>query len=117
MPTLTIDMEIPLYLLRHNLISEFENLSPYGPGNPPPVLSSKSLRLKSRPRHMRREGIKMWVTDDNVTCEAVGFRMSELLPDILESATLDLVYTPNVNSWRGVDTLQLELIDVRTNLI
>jgi single-stranded-DNA-specific exonuclease len=117
MSTLTVDMEIPLHSLKHNLISEFENLSPYGPGNPPPILSSRSLKLKGKPRQMRREGMKMWVTDDNITCEAIGFRMDEMLPDILESATVDMVYTPNIVKWRGVDTLQLGLIDIKANLI
>ena len=117
MPTLTIDMEIPLRLLRHELVSEFENLSPYGPGNPRPVLSSRSLKLKSRPRHIRRGGIKMWLTDDNITCEAIGFGMKDMLPDILESATVDVAYTPSISRWRGLDTLQLELVDVKANLI
>jgi single-stranded-DNA-specific exonuclease len=116
-PTLTVDMEIPLRLLKHNLVSEFENLAPYGPGNPRPILSSKSLKLKSRPVHIGRGGIKMWVTDGSTTCETIGFGMSELVPDILESANVDLAYTPSINRWRGVDTLQLELVDVKANLI
>ena len=117
-PTLAIDMEIPLRMLSHKLISEFEKLSPYGPGNPYPVLSSNSLKLKGKPRHMRREGIKLWLADNNVTCEAIGFGLGEeLVSDILESATLDIAYTPSINRWKGVDTLQLELIDVKANLI
>jgi len=116
-PTLTVDMEVPLRLLKHELISEFEKLSPYGPGNPRPILSSRMLKLKGKPRRIRRDGIKMWVTDGNITCEAIGFGMSEMLDDILESATIDAAYTPSINRWRGVDTLQLELIDVKANLI
>ena len=117
MPAITIDMEIPLRLLQHKLVSEFENLAPYGPGNPRPILSSKSLKLRSRPINIRREGIKMWLTDDNITCEAIGFGMNDLIADILESTTVDAAYTPSINRWRGVDTLQLELVDVKTNLI
>lgn len=117
MPTLTIDMDIPLRLVQRKLVSEFENLSPYGPGNPRPILSSKALKLKNGPRRIRREGIKMWVTDDNITCEAIGFGMHDLLTDILESATVDVAYTPSINRWKGTDTLQLELVDVKANLI
>ena len=116
-PSLSIDMEIPLRLLGDKLISELEALSPYGPGNPRPILSSRSLRLKGRPRRIRREGIKIWVTDSNITYEAIGFGMDSMLDDILESATIDVAYTPSINSWRGVNTLQLELIDVKANLL
>ena len=115
--TLTIDMEVPLHLLKGKLITELEVLAPYGPGNRKPLLSSRSLKLKSRPRHIRREGIKMWVTDNNITCEAIGFGMNNILDDILESSTIDAVYTPSINRWGGVNTLQLELSDVKANLL
>ena len=116
-PTLTIDMEVPLHLLKHKLISEFESLAPHGPGNRRPILSSRSLKLKSRPRHIRREGIKMWVTDNNVTCEAIGFGMNDMVDDVMESSTIDVAYTPSINRWGGLNTLQLELIDMKANLL
>ncbi|MEA3305298.1 MAG: single-stranded-DNA-specific exonuclease RecJ, partial [Candidatus Omnitrophota bacterium] len=116
-PNLTIDAEIPLCSLKQELISELDALSPFGPHNPAPVLSSKALRLKGGPRRIRREGIKMLLTDNNITCEAIGFGINDMFDDILESATVDIAYTPSINRWRGVDTLQLELMDVKANLI
>jgi len=116
-PTITIDMEIPLHRVGRQLISEIEGLSPYGPGNPRPLFSSNALKLKGRPRSMRRDGIKMWLSDDNITYEAVGFRLNYMLEDILESATVDVAYTPSVNRWRGAEIIQLELVDIKANLI
>ena len=116
-PSLTIDIEIPFHALKQKLIWELEALSPFGPRNPRPIFSSRSIRLKSRPKRIRREGIKMLLTDNNITCEAIGFGMSDMLDDILESTTVDIAYTPSINNWRGVNTLQLELVDVKANLI
>jgi single-stranded-DNA-specific exonuclease len=116
-PGIDIDTEIPLKILGNRLVSEIERLSPFGPGNPRPVLASRGIRLKSRPRAIRRDGIKMWVTDGNVTCEAIGFGMLDSIEDILESRTLDIAYTPSFNTWRGLNTLQLELVDVQTHMI
>ncbi len=99
------------------MISEIESLSPYGPGNPRPILSSKALRLKGRPRSIRRDGIKMWLTDDNATYEAIGFRLNYMMEDILESANVDVAYTPSINRWRGAEIVQLELVDIKANLI
>jgi len=117
MPRLNIDMQIPLKSLKQDVIEELEDMSPYGPGNPKPVLLSKGLKIKSRPTFMRREGVKMWVTDGNITCEAVGFGLSDMMDDIMESATIDIAYTPSVNRWKDVDTLQLEIVDLKANLI
>ncbi|MDP3789814.1 MAG: single-stranded-DNA-specific exonuclease RecJ [Candidatus Omnitrophota bacterium] len=117
MPSLRIDMEIPLRLLKRDVVLEIENLSPYGPGNPRPILLSKGLKLKSKPTFMRREGIKMWVTDGNITCEAIGFGLNEMVDDIMESASFDVAYTPSINRWRDADTLQMEIVDLKANLI
>jgi len=116
-PSVTVDMTVPLRAINPKLIDEFDRLAPFGPGNPRPVLASTSIALKSKPRRIRRDGIKMWVTDRNVICEAIGFGMGEIFDDILESASLDLAYTPSLNTWGGVDTIQLELVDVKTNLL
>ncbi|MBU4376792.1 MAG: single-stranded-DNA-specific exonuclease RecJ [Candidatus Omnitrophica bacterium] len=117
MSHLAIDMEIPLNLLKENVVQEIESLAPYGPGNRRPVLLSRKLRLKSRPIFLRREGIKMWVTDSNTTCEAIGFRLGEATDEIMESSSLDIAYTPSLNIWKDAITLQLEIADLKVNLI
>ncbi|MBN1871702.1 MAG: single-stranded-DNA-specific exonuclease RecJ [Candidatus Omnitrophica bacterium] len=116
-PGIDIDMEIPLKMLGNRLIVELDELSPFGPGNPRPILASRDLKLKSRPRVMRRDGIKMWVTDGNVTCEAIGFGMIDMIEDIIESESVDIAYTPSFNTWQGLSTLQLELVDIQAHWI
>ncbi|MDD5679771.1 MAG: single-stranded-DNA-specific exonuclease RecJ [Candidatus Omnitrophica bacterium] len=117
MPRLNIDMQIPLSFLKKNVIEELENLSPYGPGNPKPVLLSKGLKVKNKPTFMRRDGVKIWVTDGSRTCEAIGFGLGDMMDDVMESATIDVAYTPSMNRWRDVDTLQLEIVDLKANLV
>ncbi len=117
MPRLSIDIEIPLNSLKQDVVREMERLMPYGPGNQKPVLLSRKLRLKSKPVFMRREGIKIWVTDNNITCEAVGFGLSDVADDIMESASLDIAYTPTINRWKGTDILQLDIADLKANLV
>jgi len=112
-PTIDVDAVIPLHKIDERLIGELDRLSPFGPGNPRPVLSSTGLTLKSRPKSIRRDGIKMWVTDGKITCEAVGFGMTHLLEDIIGADRVDMAYTPGLNRWRGLNTLQLELVDMR----
>lgn len=117
MPSLTIDMVIPLRLLKQDVIEEIEGLSPHGPGNPRPVLLSKGLKLKSKPIFMRREGIKMRVTDGSMTCDAIGFGLHDMMDDIMESVSFDAAFTPSINRWRDIDTLQLEIVDLKANLV
>lgn len=111
-PKLDIEMDIRLSELNESVISEIESLSPFGSENPKPVLSSCNLIVKDGPRRIGKNGFKIWVTDNHVTCEAVSFGKSDMeLPRPGQS--LDLAYSPSINSWQGVDSIQLELKDIR----
>jgi single-stranded-DNA-specific exonuclease len=111
-PELDIDIDIPLADLNMNLINELDMLKPYGPENPRPVFSSSRVMLKGEPRYIGRNGFKMWVTSGGITCEAVSFRRGSI--DIPRSGQIvDIVYSPGINSWGGIDSIQLDLRDIR----
>ncbi len=110
-PKLDIDMDIPLSALTEKVILEIETLSPFGSDNPKPVLASRKLTVKDGPRQIGKNGFKVWVTDNRVTCEAVSFGKSNMEPPKLGSG-VDLAYTPSINDWQGVQSIQLELKDI-----
>ena len=111
-PKLDIDMDIPLNMLNEHVISEIESLSPFGPENPRPVFASRNLVVKDSPRRIGKNGFKMWVTDNRITCEAISFGKNNLhVPKI--GARHDLAYTPSINDWQGLQSIQLELLDIK----
>lgn len=116
-PTLEIDCEIPLSCLSKNFIAEIEKLSPYGAVNPRPLFCSRNLRLKSEPIVFGKNHIKMWVSDGEANCEAIGFRKGELYSAISLSESFELVYYASINNWQGMDSVQLEIEALRTNNI
>lgn len=110
-PKLDIDMDIPLKTLSESVIAEIDSLSPFGSDNPKPVLASRKLIVKDGPRQIGKSGFKIWVTDNHITCEAVSFGKSNMEPPKLGSG-VDLAYTPSINNWQGVQSIQLELKDI-----
>jgi len=111
-PSLDIDMDIPLNMLSEDVINEIESLSPFGSDNPRPVLSSRNLVVKDGPRQIGRNGFKMLVTDDRVTCEAVSFGRGGLeVPK--NGSGVDIAYMPSINDWQGLQSIQLELCDIK----
>ena len=111
-PRLDIDMDVPLNMLSEDVINEIETLSPFGPDNPRPVLASRGLVVKDAPRQIGKNGFKMWVTDNRITCEAVNFGKGSLDCPVAGS-TLDLAYMPSINNWQGLQSIQLELLDIK----
>ena len=109
---LDIDMDIPLNALSEDVIGQIESLAPFGEMNPRPVFASRGLIVKDGPRRIGKNGFKMWVTDNTVTCEAVAFGKSGLaVPE--QGAGVDLAYIPSLNDWQGVRSIQLELCDIK----
>lgn len=109
---LDIDMDLPLGSLNEDVIKEMESLSPFGSENPRPVLASRNLTVKDGPRPIGKNGFKIWVTDGQITCEAITFNKDKFeYPETGRSA--DIAYMPSVNDWQGVKSIQLELLDIK----
>jgi single-stranded-DNA-specific exonuclease len=109
---INIDVEMPLSDLGMNTIKEFDLLMPHGPGNREPVISTEKLKVKTRPREIGRSGVKFLVTDGRVSCEAITFRKNFFYRPS-PGETVDLAYNPSINSYNGIDSLQLNIKDIR----
>ena len=114
-PALDIDMEVELSELSEKLVEEIGLLQPFGPENPKPLLSSSNVYLRNEPRRIAKNGVKMWVTNDKITCEAVSFR-AESVSFPSKGEKVHLVYTPSMNTWQGVTSMQLDLKDLKIAL-
>jgi len=111
-PKLDVDMNIDLSVLTLDVINELEMLKPYGPENPRPLFSSHGVMMRNDPRFIGKKGFKMLVNQENATCETVSFRRDTF--DIpRQGQVLDIAYTPSLNSWQGIDSIQLDLKDLR----
>ncbi|MFC1509148.1 single-stranded-DNA-specific exonuclease RecJ [Candidatus Omnitrophota bacterium] len=116
MPHIDIDMEVKLSSLGYDLVGDLSILEPFGAENPRPVLCSKNLRLTRPPRVLKRNHIKLWVTDGTKDFEAIGFGLAKDTnnEEILKnSSEIDLAYTASINTWQGLDTIQLKIEDIR----
>jgi len=112
LPALDVDMELKLSDLNEDVATELEALEPFGASNPEPMFFTRSLRLKGEPQVLGRNTLKFWVTDGEVTHQAIGFGMGGLKDSISVSKEFDMVYTPRIDSWRGDDSIILEAKDL-----
>lgn len=115
LPKLRADMDIPLNKLSEGLICDIERLSPHGPKNPSPLFISRGTKLKNAPKNIGRNGIKFWVTDGGITCEAVAFGVSDIFLEHLSGGAVDLAYSPSVNTYKGLRSIKLDLKDLKAS--
>lgn len=114
---LQIDAEVRLDELSLLLADDLARLAPFGQGNPTPQFVTYGLHIADD-RRMGREGThrKLLVRGDAATGAA-----GEALPVVwfggadaeLPAGPIDLVYTLNVNEYKGERSLQLMYVDSR----
>ncbi|MFH1645384.1 MAG: DHHA1 domain-containing protein, partial [Candidatus Omnitrophota bacterium] len=112
-PSVEVDADIPISVLNEQFLRELDMFEPFGVGNPRPVFSTSNLKLKTNPRILKRNTLKLWVTDGEATAEAIGFGMADDIPSDPLNQRIDLAYTCDLNTFRGVTSLQLKLKDLR----
>ncbi len=110
--TLTADAEVPLSDLKPELLKHLEYLQPTGYGNPEAVFVSRNVRVtNSRTVGAESKHLKIVVTDEHVTFDAIGFRLGYLQSDL--PPRLDVLYNFESNEFNGRTSLQLNLKDVK----
>ncbi|MCX5700871.1 MAG: single-stranded-DNA-specific exonuclease RecJ [Candidatus Omnitrophica bacterium] len=112
LPSLDVDMELSLSDLNERLISELENLEPFGAGNPEPLFYTRALALKGEPQSLARETLKFWVSDGKSSFQVIGFGMNNLRSSLMQAKSVDLVYTVRMDNWMDESSVILEARDI-----
>lgn len=116
--TLTVDCEIPLGLVTKDLYVTLQQLAPFGMGNYEPLFLSKKVLIREV-RALGREGKHLRLVlqeDDNAKpIEAVAFGVGERISEIDQDDHLDIVYTIDINTWKGESKLQLKVKDFKVS--
>jgi single-stranded-DNA-specific exonuclease len=110
--TLQIDDWISLSQHSFDLARQLEQLAPFGPGNPAPVLATRGLSLASAtPLGRDREHMKLRVVDESgIEADVLWWNASQ---EQIPAGSFDLAYTLRLGSFRGAQQLTLTLLDLR----
>lgn len=111
-PVIKIDADIDFSEINFNLTKDFTMLEPFGFGNPEPLLGSKGLEILY-PRILKDTHLKMKLKQNNQSIDAIGFNMASFFENLATANRVDAVFTPTVNEWEGVRSIQLNLKALR----
>ncbi|MEK7849826.1 MAG: single-stranded-DNA-specific exonuclease RecJ [Candidatus Omnitrophota bacterium] len=112
-PVLEVDAQIPLSLISEKLFLDIDALSPYGEANRRPIFVSRNLVVRSKPQIVGKNSLKFWVSDGELTFEAIGFGMSDFFGMVTEAHRIDLAYCLGRDDWNSQNLIQLEIKDIK----
>ncbi len=113
-PRRSYEAEIELSELTIPMVEELELLSPFGEGNPEPSFRTDGMLL----RGLRRIGssgshIKATAVKEDRYVDLVAFSKGHQFSELADMSRCDAIYTPMINKWNGMRSVQLRVRDMR----
>lgn len=112
-PMVKIDCALPIELLTLETAQFVAGFAPFGAGNPTPVFAFpplKVLTVSTMGKDAKHLKIKLQLGSDVI--EAVGFGMASRAPKIHSGQMLTVAGKLEVNTWRDVSRMQINLVDL-----
>jgi len=105
-PVVEVEGVLPPCDLSMGLLKEIEAVGPFGSGNPEPRFLAEGMEVLES--NVVGEGhLKVRVDHEGRRLDGIGFHLGEWHP--LRGHRIRAVYTPQINRWQGVESLQLKI--------
>ena len=108
-PKIKVDMKIAMDEVDQGLLTEIDQLAPFGMGNPEPIFISDGFKV-SHFSVVGKSHLKLRLEGQRCIREAIGFQMAQFFSDAAKIKAV--LYTPSVNEWQGRRSIQLKLKQV-----
>lgn len=107
---LQLDAAVSFSDINEKVVEEIKLLEPFGHCNQEPVFGAKELTVVNL-KKVGNNNLKMFLNQNGIFISAIGFDMAE--EEIIEGDMIDIAFTPAINEWEGLKTLQLQLKALR----
>ena len=112
MPIINIDAKVNLSNINREMVESLKQLEPFGEGNKMPIFVFKNLRIDSIRALSEGKHLKMTLKDNNTIINSIGFNIGKMAEDYKIGDRIDLVGVLEINSFNGVDSLQINIKDI-----
>ena len=115
-PIIYIDATINLNDVSREIVESLIELEPFGEGNKVPLFVYKNLKIDSIRALSEGKHLKLTLKDNNNIIDAIGFNMGKLTNDYRIGDKIDIVGVLEINTFNGVDRLQINLKDIMKSI-
>ncbi len=115
-PIINIDAKINLNEINKEMVESLKQLEPFGEGNKTPIFVFKNLKIDSIRALTEGKHIKMTLKDGNTIVNSIGFNLGYLAEEYRIGDKIDVVGTLEINTFNGVDNLQINIKDVMKSI-
>ena len=115
-PIIKIDAKINLDDINKEMVESLKQLEPFGEANKMPIFLFKNLKIDSIRALSGEKHLKLTLKDNNNIINAIGFNIGKLADEYRIGDKIDVVGTLEINTFNGVDNLQINIKDIMKSI-
>ena len=115
-PILKIDSQISLDDINKEMVESLKQLEPFGEENKTPLFLFKNLKIDSIRALTEGKHLKLTVKENRNIVNAIGFNLGEFANEYKIGDKIDIVGNLEMNSFNGVDNIQINVKDIMKSL-
>ena len=112
-PVINVDEKLSLDDISIQNIKELEILEPFGEANKMPIFQISNLKIDSIRAISEGKHLKMTLKDEKRVIDVIGFNMGNLAEEYPIGTKVDIVGNLEINNYRGIENIQINLKDIR----
>ena len=113
-PVINIDDKINLKDICIQDVKDLKLLEPFGEANPMPLFQINNVKIEAIRALSEGKHLKMLLKDENNKyIDVIGFNMGNLSEEYKIGSKIDVVGTLEINSYKGMENIQLNLKYIR----
>ena len=111
---LEVDCAVTPELLTLENVEALAELEPCGNGCPRPIFCMEHMTIDQLSEVGSGKHLRLRLrSDDGATCAAIFFSTSARQAAVSQGDCIDVAFTPQINEYRGVRSVQLNMVDLR----
>jgi single-stranded-DNA-specific exonuclease len=115
---LEVDVLVDIKKVNKKLIEDLQKFEPFGFGNPRPIFASDNLiisdiRTVGEGKHLKFKVTKGHPERSEGSIDCIAFKMGELAKDLQNGQLISLAYSPELNTYNGLEKIQLKVKDLK----
>lgn len=115
-PIIKIDAKINLDDINKEMVESLKQLEPFGEANKMPIFLFKNLKIDSIRALSEGKHLKLTLKYNNNIINAIGFNIGKLADEYRIGDKIDVVGTLEINTFNGVDNLQINIKDIMKSI-
>ena len=116
-PVLNIDAVLNIDDINKQMVESLSLLEPFGEANTQPIFAFKGLKIQSIRSLTDGKHLKLSLKSNNNTyVNAIGFNLGHLASEFTIGDKIDVAGNLEINSFNGVDSIQINLKDVMKSI-